>query len=481
MSEPKKKGKSQSQVLSQLGQNNIAELWTAQQDRVAYATVDMGGHNENLRLSSPELSQWLVRLYWELQNDAPGDRAIKNAIEYLSALAVHEGPSYRVYLRTARCCGTIYLDVGDTDWRCIEVTASGWRMISDPPVKFRRSNYVEAFPEPVRGGDLAVMRPVLSTDDSNWVKFQAAMLDALKGCGPYFVTVVTGEQGSAKTTACKIVRTIIDPLKAALLSSLPKEVRDLAANGNSEFALAYDNVSFISQWLSDCLCRIATGSGFKYRTLYTDGDLHCSDICAPILLNGIPDFAESSDLLSRSLLIYQPPILDNRLSEKEVWQLFEKAWPSAFGGLLDMLVKGLKDAETITLDQWNWLRFLEIRLAFQLLVKHPLGFSPLDQRFLHWKRHADRGRRGHQSVFDGLLDQGTGEGTESGSESGIVFLGCSNQAEITLADQIIEQETSPLKSTCNGHDQAKVSQHHAVSSRLVPVGDQGGQLTLLVA
>ena len=65
--------------------------------------------------------------------------------------------------------------------------------------------------------------------------------------------------------------------------------------------LSYENVSFLPPRLSDAFCRAATGGGIKTRKLYDDDEQTIFDICRPMGLNGIPDFAENSDLLSRSL------------------------------------------------------------------------------------------------------------------------------------------------------------------------------------
>jgi hypothetical protein len=45
------------------------------------------------------------------------------------------------HLRAAKFGGKIYLDIGDPEWQAIEIDASGWRMIQDSPVRFRRTVY----------------------------------------------------------------------------------------------------------------------------------------------------------------------------------------------------------------------------------------------------------------------------------------------------------------------------------------------------
>ena len=70
----------------------------------------------------------------------------------------------------------------------------------------------------------------------------------------------------------RFCRAVIDPVKLAPLASLPREERDLGIDGQSEYMLCYDNVSFLPPWLSDAFCRAATGGGIKTRKLYTDDE-----------------------------------------------------------------------------------------------------------------------------------------------------------------------------------------------------------------
>ena len=99
----------------------------------------------------------------------------------------------------------------------------------------------------------------------------AWLLAALQRGGPYPVLVIAGEQGSAKTMLTKILRTLIDP-NAAPTRALPREERDLMIAANNGHILAFDNLSGLPSWLSDALCRLASGGSFAIRQLYTDCD-----------------------------------------------------------------------------------------------------------------------------------------------------------------------------------------------------------------
>jgi hypothetical protein len=117
--------------------------------------------------------------------------------------------------------------------------------------------------------------------------------------------------------------------------------------GESEYCLAYDNVSYLPPWLSDALCRVSTGAGIKTRRLYTDNEQAVFGFARPIALNGIPDFAENQDLLSRSIIIGQPTIADtDRRGETDMGAAYAAMQPRLVGALCDLVSRGLREVRT---------------------------------------------------------------------------------------------------------------------------------------
>ena len=60
-----------------------------------------------------------------------------------------------------------------------------------------------------------------------------------------------------------------------------------------------DNLSRIQDWLSDGLCRLATGGGLSKRRLYTDADEHVLEAQRPVFITSIEEVATRGDLLDR--------------------------------------------------------------------------------------------------------------------------------------------------------------------------------------
>src|SRR6185369_1490440 len=108
-------------------------------------------------------------------------------------------------------------------------------------------------------------------DNADWVLLLSWLVAALRGRGPYPLLAFHGEQGSAKSTASRVVRELCDPSRAAIRAA-PREPRDLAIAATNNWVLALDNLSFVPVWLSDALCRLSSGGGFATRELYTNGE-----------------------------------------------------------------------------------------------------------------------------------------------------------------------------------------------------------------
>src|SRR4030081_2958273 len=200
---------------------------------------------------------------------------------------------------------------------------------------------MKPIPIPVCGGSVETLRSFLNVQsDADFVLVVAWALACLRNRGPYPVLVLSGEQGSAKSTFSGILRALLDP-NTAPLRALPRENRDLFIAPSNGHVLAFDNVSGLSQWISDTLCRLATGGGFAVRQLYTDQDEMLFDAAPPLILNRVEDIVTPPDLAHRALFLTLNPIPEERRRlEQELRTVFEKARPRILGALLDVVAHG---------------------------------------------------------------------------------------------------------------------------------------------
>jgi hypothetical protein len=322
----------------------------------AYASIFVGEHRETWLLHAKGFRQWLARRYHEEHGKTPSAQALVDAINVLAGKAIFDGAEHRVHLRLAEYEGVAYLDLGNERWDAIAIDRAGWRVVANPPVKFRRTRGMLPLPVPVAGGSLDRLRCFVNLpasdggDDASWILIVAWLLAAFRARGPYPVLVVLGEQGSAKSTLERVLRSLIDPNRAPI-RSLPRDERDLMIAATNGWCLAFDNLSHLHDWQSDALCRISTGGGYAARELYSDQDETILDVQRPIILNGIEEIVTRNDLLDRSIVEYLLSIpQERRQPEKRFWREFEQARPHILGAVLDAVSTALANEATVTLN-----------------------------------------------------------------------------------------------------------------------------------
>jgi len=311
-------------------------------DGGGYAIVHVSGHRECWPIRRRGFRRWLTRAYYERERTAPSADAMQTALAVIEARAQFDAPERRVHLRRAEHDGRIFIDMCDPEWRVIEIDREGWRIVPEAPVLFRRQPGMLALPEPERGGDVDMLADHANLSDRDALSLAVAWtLAAMRPCGPYPALVVCGEPGSAKSTLARRLRDLVDP-HAAPLRTLPRSEQDLWVAAANSAVIGIDNLSYIQPWLSDGLCRLATGGGFAARELYTDGDEHIIDAMAPVLLTGITDVASRPDLADRSILLRLDPLPDGGREESELRRAWERDRPRILGALLDRMAHGLR-------------------------------------------------------------------------------------------------------------------------------------------
>lgn len=349
----------------------------------SYATIPVGEgpaeHQETHQIKAKGFRRWLVRSYFEEHERPPGAQALQDALGLLEARAQFEGATREVHVRLAEANGCIYLDLADEAWWAVEVSAEGWKVVSgsEIPVRFRRPRGMLPLPEPaVSEEGVEGLRELINvgrtTSGDSFTLLVAWLVAALRPTGPYPVLVLQGEQGSAKSTAERILRALVDP-STAPLRTMPRNERDLIIAATNSWCMAYDNISTLAPWLSDAVCRASTGGGFSARELYTDSEEVLFEATRPVLLNGIADVATRPDLLDRSLVVTLPAIPDEkRRPEADLWREFEHRRPAILAGLLDAVSGALRTVESVRLegmprmaDFARWVTAAESSLGWQ--------------------------------------------------------------------------------------------------------------------
>lgn len=351
-----------------------------------FVTFPVADHVEHVPVRSRAFRRWVSHRHYVANRRAPSAQTIADAIAVLDGKAAFEGAENLTFVRIAEHVGNIYVDLCDSQWRVIEITPSGWQITKNSPVRFRRPRAMLALPEPVHGGHVDGLREFLNVDDDDWILTAAWLAGTMRPKGPFASLFLHGEQGSAKSTAQRLIRSLTDN-NEALLRAEPRDPRDLMIAANNGWVVSLDNLSYLPPWLSDALCRLSTGGGFSTRALYENDEEIIFNAMRPVVLNGIEEVISRSDLIDRSLMTSLHVIpASRRRPEAEIWRAFAAAQPRILGGLLDAVASALRELPKV--DAKNLPRMADFAV-WAVAAERSLGLETGD--FLHaytGNRHA---------------------------------------------------------------------------------------------
>jgi hypothetical protein len=336
----KKRGPSAATVLMGIARAGV-RIFRSSGGQV-YARCAVGEHFECYAVGEKGggLRDWLIRMFQEYTEKLPPAEAVTQVHASLRAEGRFTRDVDEVFVRIGFYAGCIYLDLGGTDYRTVEITPLGWSVIGEPPVNFLRPAGMLPLVEPRRGGSLEQLRDFINVaDDADWMLMVGCLLGWLMPTGAYPHLAIYGERGSAKTSATRLLRSVIDP-NSALERKPPKDEDELGIAARHSAVLTFDNASSMPDWLSDALCRLSTGAAAGKRTLYTDDEETLFSARRPVVFNGINDVVSRGDLLSRLVAVTLQPVT-KRLTETALALQFAEAQPCILGALLDAAVTAL--------------------------------------------------------------------------------------------------------------------------------------------
>jgi hypothetical protein len=235
----------------------------------------------------------------------------------------------------------------------VKIDPTGWQIVRDGvPVLFRRTQLTGVMPEPDHGGDLELLWNHLNVSQADRPLVLAWLIAALIAPDvPHPILALFGEHGTGKSTASKRIAITVDP-SAVPLRKPPRDQESWVTAAQGSWVVGLDNLSNVPDWLSDSLCRAATGDGDVRRALYTDGQLAVFAFRRCILLNGIDVGALRGDLADRIVKIDLDRIADEaRKEETELDAQWAAAYPMILGGLLSLAAETMACLPSVRLDK----------------------------------------------------------------------------------------------------------------------------------
>jgi hypothetical protein len=313
-----------------------------------FAVPKSGARLVRMLRGDTSLRAELAKVYFQQRHKAAAQGALADALMVCEGLA-REKSSSPLALRVARSDDVTWVDLGGVTGRAVKIDASGWSVVDQAPMLFRRTPLTGVMPEPQAGGTLDELWDLLNVTNRYRAIVLAVLVAALIPNIGHPVVLLSGEQGSGKSTATKLLVSLLDPSSAPLRTP-PRNVEQWVTAAAGSWAVALDNLSELPDWLSDALCRASSGDGDVRRALFTDRGLSVFNFRRVALINGIDLAGIRGDLAERLVNVRLDPITDSaRTEETALLTQWADAHPRILGALLDLAVKTLAAMPNIDL------------------------------------------------------------------------------------------------------------------------------------
>ncbi len=318
-----------------------------------FAAIMRKGHQEVLPICSKgEFELWLSSIYYKATNKPAKKESLSQAISILTAKAIFDNDDIiPLYTRVAQADNDFWYYLGDKECKAVKINESGWEVVDKPPILFRKFRHQNEQCLPQKDGDVRRILKYINLQEEYHTLFLCWLASCFIPDFPHTMPIFFGEKGAAKTTACVLLKRLIDPSALDTLT-LQRNPKSLAVNLQQHWFLPFDNVSEIDVNTSDMLCRAITGGGIQQRKLFTDADDYIFTFQKCIALNGIDNAATRSDLLDRGIMLEVCRIDEENRREFSVIQAeFEEDLPYILGGIFDVLVKAIEIYPTVKLSK----------------------------------------------------------------------------------------------------------------------------------
>ena len=323
-------------------------------------------------IKTKKFSYFLSKLYYDYNDGATiKDKPLADALRTVTSKALFSPTIRKLQLRTAWevtyvdengeetvDTSTLYYDPCTAIWSCIRISARDgrWEIIPHHPnniMFYRYGQLPQVTPkrdyrENIFDEFFDLMHIKCKTDRILLVvMIVATFIPDI----PHPIGIPHGPQGSAKSTFCRYMKKLVDPVGVELLT-IPTKKEEFAQHMHHNLLAIYDNVDRIPGWFSEDVCKATTGGGTSKRELYTDDDDISYNFKRIILVNGIHNPFTRSDALDRSVMIYLDRISDYERDEEIVVDaIFQEMRPHLLGKIFDTLVKALQIKPTVKLDK----------------------------------------------------------------------------------------------------------------------------------
>jgi len=330
-----------------------------------FVRVKMEGKSMTMPVQGRQFRRWITGQFFDDTGTAPGSDAITGALNVVEAKACRKGKEYKLHNRIAGHDGAFWYDMGDGI--AVKIGEKGWEVVKNPPILFKSYKHqkthslAQILPyqdccrcrmQQCKGEHVKrILDFVNLNDEKERLLFVVYLISCFIPDIPHPIPVLHGDKGSSKSTVFKFLKEIIDPSVLRIMT-FPKDNTELVQKLDHHHFAPFDNVTTLSEWQSDALCRACTGEGFSKREFYTNDEDIIFDYQRCIGLNGVNIVASKADLLDRAILLKLDRIpKDRRKPEDVLWRLFNEVKGEILAGVFTILSRAAAIKSTISLTE----------------------------------------------------------------------------------------------------------------------------------
>ncbi len=303
-------------------------------------------------IGSSAFNDWLMSFVMdEFDNHVLVRDQAKNITETLQGRAKFRGDgvinlSLRVH---ADKDGNFWYDLGR---EAVKIMPNKWRMEAFPPIMFMRYDDCQTKQVvPEQGGNVMDLFNFINVRDRyDRLLVIAFVVFSLVPFGNKPILSLSGQAGSGKTEASKIIKSLVDPT-IPLVNSLSDKTDELDRMAQTNAVMAFDNLSSLSNRMSDHWCKIATGLGVRIKKYYVTSSYITFEAIRPIIANGVSQTLVQSDVLNRAVPVELTP-MENPLEDDEYRLSLENAKPKLLGAVFTLLSKAMAIVPNAPKRKW---------------------------------------------------------------------------------------------------------------------------------
>lgn len=277
----------------------------------------------------------------------PVDATFSNTLSHLQASATQHRP----VAQHTRCFDDkarhqLIIDLANDEGKVVVIDKDGF-YITDPRQVdgqpwFRRDNTMGSQVTPAEPGDVYAIleeaRLVLGVTEAQWRVILGGLIGAHFPLADRPGWWLTGPSGAGKTTRGRMIAGWIDPSKhLGGPINLKRDDREGRTRAMHRFVVSIDNITAVSQDLSDYWCRLHTGVSEAARKLHSDNILLSYEYKRVGLATSLTLPIGLKDDALRRLLHVELQASDYHPDSSKLWYLYEAIKPQVLASLYQVI------------------------------------------------------------------------------------------------------------------------------------------------